>query len=90
MSNKFNRRDFLTVGAVATTGLMVGCSVAGDKKRTMKSKKFMDQAPDGKVLKAGLIGCGGRGTGAAINFLSAGPNLKIHSLGDELKNLDQH
>ncbi len=43
---------------------------------------FLDQAPDGPELKAGLIGCGGRGTGAAIDFLSAGPNLKIVALGD--------
>jgi len=42
----------------------------------------LDQAPDGKVLKAGLIGCGGRGTGAAINFLDADPNLQITALGD--------
>jgi predicted dehydrogenase len=34
------------------------------------------------VLKAGLIGCGGRGTGAAANFLDAGPNLQITALGD--------
>ena len=43
---------------------------------------LLDQAPDGPVLKAGLIGCGGRGTGAAINFLNAGPNLQIAALGD--------
>jgi len=44
--------------------------------------EFLDQAPDGPELKAGVIGCGGRGTGAAINFLSAGPNLKVTALGD--------
>ncbi len=33
-------------------------------------------------MKAGLIGCGGRGTGAAIDFLNAGPNLEIVALGD--------
>ena len=82
MAKNFNRREFLGAGAVAATGLIIGCSVAGDDKRKMEAKKFVDQAPDGKVLKAGLIGCGGRGAGAAINFLDAGPNLKIHSLGD--------
>lgn len=85
MAKKFKRREFLGVGAVAATGLIVGCSMSGDKKRSMESKKFLDQAPDGKVLKAGLIGCGGRGTGAAINFLDAGPNLSIHALGDVFK-----
>ena len=43
---------------------------------------MLDQAPDGKVLRAGLVGCGGRGTGAAINFVDAGPNLQIVALGD--------
>ncbi|MBK7106894.1 MAG: Gfo/Idh/MocA family oxidoreductase [Ignavibacteriae bacterium] len=85
MSEKLNRRDFLNIGAVAATGIIVGCSVASDKKRTMEEVKFFDQAPDGKVLKAGLIGCGGRGSGAAIDFLNAGPNLKIHALGDVFK-----
>lgn len=82
MSEKFNRRDFINIGALAATGIIVGCNSVSEKKRTMDEKKFLDQAPDGKELKAGLIGCGGRGTGAAIDFLSAGPNLKIHALGD--------
>src|SRR5947209_6014688 len=40
------------------------------------------KAPDGPVLKAGLIGCGGRGRGAALNFLNAGPHLEIAALAD--------
>ena len=34
------------------------------------------------ALKAGLIGCGARGSGAAVDFLKAGPNLKIAALAD--------
>ncbi|NBC66683.1 MAG: Gfo/Idh/MocA family oxidoreductase, partial [Bacteroidetes bacterium] len=41
-----------------------------------------EQAPDGETLRAGLVGCGGRGTGAAVNFLDAGPNLEIVALAD--------
>ena len=41
-----------------------------------------DKAKDGAPLKAGIIGCGGRGTGAAQNFMDAGPNLSIVALGD--------
>jgi predicted dehydrogenase len=33
-------------------------------------------------LKAGLIGCGGRGRGAAVNFLDSGPNLQVTALAD--------
>ena len=39
-------------------------------------------AKDGRPLKAGIIGCGGRGSGAATNFMDAGPNLTIVALGD--------
>jgi len=34
------------------------------------------------VLKIGLIGCGGRGTGAAVNALKADPNVKLVAVGD--------
>jgi myo-inositol 2-dehydrogenase/D-chiro-inositol 1-dehydrogenase len=61
-----------TSGAVGAQG---GSGSSSQEKRT-------SQAPDGPVLKAGLIGCGGRGRGAAVNFLSAGPNLQITALAD--------
>jgi len=41
-----------------------------------------DKANDGVHLKAGLIGCGGRASGAAENFLNAAPNVSIVALGD--------
>ena len=34
------------------------------------------------TLKIGLIGCGGRGTGAATQALSADPNVKLWAVGD--------
>ncbi len=43
---------------------------------------FVEVAPDGKPLKAALIGCGDRGTGAATQFLKAGPNVSIIALAD--------
>ena len=73
----FNRRTF--IGAVATVG--AGAVLASCKK-SYPPVSFVDTAPDGPVLKAGLIGCGERGTGAALNFLKAGPNLKIVAMGD--------
>ena len=76
----FNRRTF--IGAVAALG--AGAVLASCKK-TYPPLTFVDVAPDGPVLKAGLIGCGERGTGAALNFLKAGPNLKIVALGDVLQ-----
>ncbi len=34
------------------------------------------------VLKVGLVGCGGRGTGAAVNALNADPGVRITALAD--------
>lgn len=33
-------------------------------------------------IKVGLIGCGGRGSGAAANALKAGPGIKLWAMGD--------
>ena len=45
----------------------------------------MDMAKDGKELRAGVIGCGGRGSGAAYNFLNAANGVTIIALGDTFK-----
>lgn len=81
-----NRREFIKgIGTVAAAGalgagiLLKSCST--DRTR-VAVPAFLDAAPDGRVLKAGLIGCGGRGTGAAINYLDAGSGLEITALGD--------
>ena len=44
-----------------------------------------DLATDGKALKAGVIGCGGRGSGAAINWLNAGNGVTVTALADTFK-----
>ena len=35
-----------------------------------------------KSLKVGLVGCGGRGTGAAVQALNADPDVVLHSMAD--------
>jgi len=81
-----SRRNFLGKAAAAGVAGVIAptiiTSCARETKKTVAVPVMLDQAPDGPVLKAGVIGCGGRGTGAAINFLSAGPNLQITALGD--------
>ena len=37
------------------------------------------------TIKIGLVGCGGRGTGAAEQALAADPNIKLVALGDMFK-----
>jgi len=79
------RRKFLenvttiSLGAVGAGYFISSCN---SKKTKYKKPFFRDSAPDGQLLKAGLIGCGNRGTGAAINFLNAGSDLQITALGD--------
>jgi predicted dehydrogenase len=92
------RRDFLTNAALIGAGTTVGISSAlmtscgNDAQSPTKSKvytpeelgmySFVDLAPDGEPIKAALIGCGDRGTGAATQFLSAGPKVSIIALAD--------
>ena len=73
-----SRRAFIGT-AVAAGVLATACSKSEQK---VSIPTLRDQAPDGSLLKAGLVGCGGRGKGAALDFLSAGPNLQITALGD--------
>ena len=84
--SSISRRNFLGKAAAAgVAGFIAPTIITSCSRETKKSVPvpvMLDQAPDGRVLKAGVIGCGGRGTGAAINFLSAGPNLQITALGD--------
>ena len=81
-----SRRNFLAKAAtLGAAGAVIPAIISGCTRETRKKVEMPaipDQAPDGPVLKAGLIGCGGRGTGAALNFLDAGPNLQIVALGD--------
>jgi predicted dehydrogenase len=83
------------VGAAGTMGVgaLTSCTGGGGSKSAnggaydwvpseYKFPPMLATAPEGKELKAGVIGCGGRGSGAAINFLDAGPGLSITAIGD--------
>src|SRR5512135_937014 len=87
--SSISRRNFLgtaaTIGVAGVVAPTIITSCSRETKKVVPIPVMLDQAPDGPVLKAGVIGCGGRGTGAAINFLSAGPNLQIVALGDTFK-----
>lgn len=93
--NSLSRREFFsgaaivgTIGAIGGGAILTSCSGGGEKNTQLRPLSdlyipdLVDQAKDGKPLKAGVIGCGGRGSGAALNFLDAGPNLQIVALGD--------
>ena len=57
--------------------------------RPVDLERIMHQAPffpplkgEQPPLRVGLIGCGGRGTGAAINCVDSSPNVTIVAMGD--------
>lgn len=86
-SHNPSRRNFLvnaslvsTAGIIGAAALLEGCSKK--KKVEYPFPPLLDKAPDGKPLRAAVIGCGGRGTGAAINFLNAGNDLSIVACAD--------
>lgn len=68
-----SRRAFLRTSATAALGgaLAANLSVARGV-----------HAAGSDVLKVGLIGCGGRGTGAAAQALNADPHVQLTALGD--------
>src|SRR5579859_3010866 len=71
------RRDFLKTsaiigGAIAAPAILSSCKSFG--------------AGGDEVLKIGLIGCGGRGTGAAGNALQADKNVVLTAMGDVFEN----
>ena len=82
-----NRRRFLGstvlagIGLLGASAVISGCKDVKDAK-ALGLPPILKAAPKGKKLRAALIGCGNRGTGAAMNFISAGPDLHIVALAD--------
>ena len=78
------------IGGAGTTGLLSSCSSSNKKTANTPLREpgsyyvpnLSDLADDGRELKAGVIGCGGRGSGAAMDFLNAANGVTIIALGD--------
>lgn len=91
-----SRRKFLTNAAIigaagmAAPAILASCSGGnGNGKQTPLKKEgeyyvpeLPDKAIDGKELKVGVIGCGGRGSGAVMNLLDAANGITVTALGD--------
>ncbi len=72
LSDGSNRRTFIKKAGAAT---LFGAATLN----AGFANPFLAQD---KVLKVGLVGCGGRGTGAAQQALNADPNTVLHSMAD--------
>lgn len=70
----FSRRKFLSaVGLTTVAGVVAANTSMASPSLWSVSKK---------TLKVGLIGCGGRGTAAAMEALNADPNVVLHAMAD--------
>lgn len=67
------RRQFIKTSSAA--------AVASALAPSLLSANAQPVSP-GVPLKVGLVGCGGRGTGAAAQALKADPNCQLHAVGD--------
>lgn len=66
-----------------TRRLFIGGSLAAAAASTLTIiKPELVHGAGKERLQAGLVGCGGRGTGAAIDLLTADPNVELISMGD--------
>lgn len=64
--NETNRRDFIKAGTVATLAAAAPAVHAAGNEK----------------IKVGLVGCGGRGSGAVAQSLASDPSVVVHALGD--------
>jgi predicted dehydrogenase len=70
-STSHSRRDFIT----QSTRTLAGAALAS----TLGTRAY---AGEGNTLKIALVGCGGRGTGAAVNALSTAGPTRLVAMGD--------
>jgi len=68
---EFNRRDF-----IKSSSIMAGISLTG----TTSIPSVLSGVDD--HIKIGLIGCGGRGTGAVVNAFESGQRVKLVAMAD--------
>ncbi|WNJ17507.1 Gfo/Idh/MocA family oxidoreductase [Pontibacter sp. G13] len=70
-----NRRTFIKTSALATGGVVAAQSAVAET----------GWLTGDDVIRIGLIGCGGRGTGAAAQALSTKQNVRLVAMGDAFR-----
>jgi predicted dehydrogenase len=71
-SNSLTRRDFLRTSAVAASAAAIGTLDIGRSAHAAGSD----------IIKVGMIGCGGRNSGAAVEALTADPGARLVAMCD--------
>jgi len=75
MPNHKGRRTFVKQGGLLSTGIIAA--------PMMSQANYFSGADD--VIKIALIGCGGRGTGAALQALQSKQNVKLVAMADAFR-----
>jgi myo-inositol 2-dehydrogenase/D-chiro-inositol 1-dehydrogenase len=70
----WSRREFNAASLMIGAGAMFGAKAFAGRSMPVRA--------DGSLLKVGVIGCGGRGTGAVIQALMADEGSVLWSMGD--------
>lgn len=78
------RRDFVkkSAGAAATVPFILSAVSSNTLAATAASLSSSAYLSGSDIIKVGLIGCGGRGSGAATQALNADPGVVITALAD--------
>ena len=74
-TNKNSRRDFVKTSAMITGGMMAA--------PLLSKANFFSGADD--TIKVALVGCGGRGTGAAMQACLTKQNVKLVAMADAFR-----
>jgi predicted dehydrogenase len=75
MTERASRRDFLKSSAVTTGALAAGWSAVAN----------VHAQGNNEMLRVGLVGCGGRGSGAAAQHLRADSNVRLVGVADAFR-----
>ena len=72
-SSLSSRREFIRTSTAVTAGLVAAPFVITGRSAVLSP---------GDTIKIGLIGCGGRGNGAASDALTASTGSMLYAMGD--------
>lgn len=80
------RRDFLRATTLAAVSASVATTLVDQAAPVVRAARLHSAHIAGSdAIRVGVIGCGGRGTGAARNALDAAPDVRIVAVADAFR-----
>lgn len=81
-TSSFTRRDFLAATALTAAALTPGAGLVRSAKAVPGPLPAPLRRNSLSTLRIGLVGCGGRGTGAALQAIGADPDAVLYAVAD--------